>query len=51
MAKQKGKELVKFLEWVVGDGQEKLKDLRYAPLPEKLAELAKKKIATIKTAE
>jgi phosphate transport system substrate-binding protein len=50
-SKQSGKELVKFLLWAVGDGQKHLKGLRYAPLPEKLAELAKKKIELIKTAE
>jgi phosphate transport system substrate-binding protein len=49
--KQKGKELVKFLRWAVTDGQAKLEDLRYAPLPEKMAERVKKQIDTIKTAE
>jgi phosphate transport system substrate-binding protein len=49
-ARKKGKELVKFLEWAVTEGQPKLKDLKYAPLPEKLVARVKEKIASIQTA-
>jgi phosphate transport system substrate-binding protein len=50
-AKKKGKELVKFLEWAVTEGQPKLKDLKYAPLPEKLVARVKEKIASIQTSD
>lgn len=50
-AKKKGKELVKFLYWVVDEGQSHLKELRYAPLPPKLAARVKEKIAAIQTGE
>jgi phosphate transport system substrate-binding protein len=49
--KQKGKELVRFLNWCVTDGQPKLKDLRYAPLPEKLASRVRERIGSIQTSE
>jgi phosphate transport system substrate-binding protein len=49
-AKEKGRELVKFLKWAVTDGQTYLKDLKYAKLPEKLAERVKKQIDTVLTA-
>jgi phosphate ABC transporter phosphate-binding protein len=46
-----GKELVKFLRWVVHDGQKVLKDLRYASLPPRLIERVDEKLATIQTGE
>jgi phosphate transport system substrate-binding protein len=50
-AKKKGKELVGFLRWAMDEGQPKLKDLRYAPLPPKLAALVKEKIGKILTSD
>jgi phosphate transport system substrate-binding protein len=47
--KLKGKELVKFLQWAMDEGQPKLKDLRYAPLPPKLVARVKEKINNILT--
>jgi phosphate transport system substrate-binding protein len=49
--KKKGKALVDFLKWAVTDGQPKLKDLRYAPLPASLVARVKEKIDTIQAGE
>jgi phosphate transport system substrate-binding protein len=49
--RKKGKELVKFLQWAVTEGQPRLKDLRYAPLPPKLVNLVKEKINGILTSD
>jgi phosphate transport system substrate-binding protein len=45
--KPKERELLKFLQWAMSDGQAKVKDLRYAPLPEKAAERLKKKLEAL----
>jgi len=47
----KGKEIVKFLRWLVHDGQEHLKQLNYARLPSRLVTRIDEKLAMILTEE
>jgi len=46
--KAKGKALVEFLKWAMGDGQAYAKDLLYAPLPKEVVKRCESKIAHIK---
>jgi len=46
--KQKKEALVNFLNWALTKGETYAEGLYYAPLPEKVIELSKKKIALIK---
>jgi len=46
--KQKGKALVEFLTWALGDGQKYAKDLLYAPLPKEVVRLCNAKVKSIK---
>jgi len=43
-----GKQAAEFLKWVVTDGQKYCEDMHYAPLPKGLADLAVKKLDTVK---
>lgn len=43
----KGKKLVEFLKWAMGDGEKMAKDLDYAPLPDSLKERVLKRISEI----
>jgi len=43
----KGKKLVEFLKWAMGDGETMAKDLDYAPLPDSLRERVLKRISEI----
>jgi phosphate transport system substrate-binding protein len=47
----KGKELVRFLRWLVHDGQAHLRPLRYSPLPARLVARVEEKLAAIQTGE
>jgi phosphate transport system substrate-binding protein len=44
----KGKKLVAFLKWAMGDGEKMAKDLDYAPLPESVQQRVLKRIDEIK---
>jgi len=48
---EKGKALVRFLSWATGEGQDRVKNLFYARLPEALVEHSTQKIAQIKVAK
>ncbi len=43
----KGKKLVEFLKWAMGDGEKMAKDLDYAPLPDALKDRVLKRISEI----
>jgi len=43
-----GHELVKFLTWIVHDGQKYAEEMHYAPLPETLVQRIDEKLKTIK---
>jgi phosphate transport system substrate-binding protein len=45
----KGKEIVTFLNWATHEGQVHLKELRYAPLPPRLAARCEEKLSAIQT--
>jgi phosphate ABC transporter phosphate-binding protein len=47
----KGRDLVKFLEWVLSDGQDWCEELFYAKLPESLAARARQKLGEVKIAK
>jgi phosphate transport system substrate-binding protein len=49
--REKGRQLVDFLGWAVGNGQGSVEELLYARLPEALVERAKRKIDEIKIDE
>lgn len=44
---EKGRKLVDFLKWGVTEGQQYAADLHYAPLPQKIAEGAQKKLGMV----
>jgi phosphate transport system substrate-binding protein len=44
----KGKKLVEFLKWMVNEGEEMVRDLHYAPLPDELRKRVAARIETIK---
>jgi ABC-type phosphate transport system substrate-binding protein len=44
---EKGKPIVKFLEWMLVDGQTYTKPLGYAPLPDAVVAMEKKAIAKV----
>jgi phosphate transport system substrate-binding protein len=44
----RGRELVKFLTWIVHDGQKYAEQMHYAPLPEKLVQRIDEKLKAIK---
>jgi phosphate transport system substrate-binding protein len=46
--KEKGKELVEFLKWMLSDGQKYAEDLGYVPLPANVVEMEKAAISKIK---
>lgn len=46
--RQKGKALVDFLTWALGDGQKYAKDLLYAPLPREVVTMCTAKVKSIK---
>lgn len=43
----KGKTLVAFMDWALGEGQAQTKPLHYAPLPDAVVSLAKKKVHAV----
>jgi phosphate transport system substrate-binding protein len=45
--KEKGKELVEFLKWMLSDGQKYAEDLGYVPLPANVVEMEKGAIGKI----
>lgn len=45
---RKGKALVEFLNWMVGEGQKYASELGYAPLPEEVKRMVKEKLKKIK---
>lgn len=47
-ANAKSKEIIKFLNWAVSDGQKSAPSLSYAPLPNAMVKKVKDKIATLK---
>jgi phosphate ABC transporter phosphate-binding protein len=47
----KGPNLVKFLEWVLGEGQDWCEELFYSKLPESLAARARRKLGEVKVAK